>query len=165
MNKRPPKTYFEMFHHAVGLDESLLELVIGKYGTDKFLVGTDYPHPDAHMNVAQTVQTLSTISREAYEAISWRNAARLFSLEAVGEGSPRRAMRPGTAATPMRRPAGEDIATSRSSRARRSSISARVRFKAAASSPPDATGRGHLAIPLRRGEHAQGALERLQVPA
>ena len=87
MNKRSPETYFEMFHHAVGLDESLLELVIGKYGVDKFLVGTDYPHPDAHMNVAQTVRTLSTISLEACETISWKNAERLFSLEDVHKGS------------------------------------------------------------------------------
>jgi aminocarboxymuconate-semialdehyde decarboxylase len=79
-NKRPPTEYFSMFHHAVGLDESLLELVIGKYGTDKFLVGTDYPHPDAHMNVAKTVETLTSISPEAYEAMTWKNAERLFGL-------------------------------------------------------------------------------------
>ncbi len=83
MNKRAPHEYFGMFHHAVGLDESLLELVIDKYGVDKFLVGTDYPHPDAHMNVAQSVQTLSSISTEAYEAIAWKNAERLFGLTGI----------------------------------------------------------------------------------
>ena len=81
MNKRAPHEYFGMFHHAVGLDESLLEHVIDRYGVDKFLVGTDYPHPDAHMNVAQSVKTLSSISAEAYEAITWNNAERLFGLE------------------------------------------------------------------------------------
>ena len=81
MNQRPPTEYFEMFYHAVGLDESLLELVIGKYGVDKFLVGTDYPHPDSHMNVAQTVEKLTSISEEAYHAMTWDNAERLFSLE------------------------------------------------------------------------------------
>ena len=87
MNKRPPSEYFDMFHHAVGLDESLLELVIEKYGIDKFLIGTDYPHPDAHMNAAETVQTLSSISLEAYEAISWNNAERLFGLEEIHKRS------------------------------------------------------------------------------
>ena len=81
MNKRPPTEYFEMFYHAVGLDESLLEMVINKYGIDKFLVGTDYPHPDAHMNVAETVEKLTTISAEAYEAMTWMNAEKLFGLE------------------------------------------------------------------------------------
>ena len=87
MNKRPPPEYFDMFHHAVGLDESLLELVIEKYGIDKFLIGTDYPHPDAHMNAAETVQTLSSISLEASEAISWNNAERLFGLEEIHKRS------------------------------------------------------------------------------
>jgi aminocarboxymuconate-semialdehyde decarboxylase len=80
-NKRDPLEYFDMFHHAVGLDESLLEHVVGKYGPEKFLIGTDYPHPDAHMNVAKTVETLSSISKEAYELMTWKNAERLFGLE------------------------------------------------------------------------------------
>ena len=45
------------------------------------MVDTDYPHPDAHMNFAQSVQTLSSISTEAYEGIAWENAERLFGLE------------------------------------------------------------------------------------
>ena len=61
--------------------EASLNEVGDKYGIDKFLIGTDYPHPDAHMNVAQTVETLSSISAEAYEAMTWKNAARLFGLE------------------------------------------------------------------------------------
>ena len=81
MNKRPPTEYFEMFNHAVGLDESLLEMVIAKYGIDKFLLGTDYPHPDSHMNVAETAKKLSSISDGAYEAMTWNNAERLFGLE------------------------------------------------------------------------------------
>ena len=33
------------------------------------------------MNVAESVETLSWISAEAYEAIAWKNAERLFGLE------------------------------------------------------------------------------------
>jgi len=82
-NKRPPTEYFDMFHHAVGLDESLLELVINKYGPEKFLLGTDYPHPDAHMNVAKSVEKLGSISQKTLELMTWKNAERLFGVKAV----------------------------------------------------------------------------------
>lgn len=80
-NKKDTGEYFHKFYHAVGLDESLLEMVINKYGVDKFLIGTDFPHPDAHMNVTQTVKKLSSISNEALEAITWTNAVKLFNLD------------------------------------------------------------------------------------
>lgn len=88
-NKRPPSEYFTMFHHAVGLDESLLDFVIARYGVDKFLIGTDYPHPDAHMNVAESVKKLSTMSKDAFESITWKNAERLFGLKAVPQAKPK----------------------------------------------------------------------------
>lgn len=88
-NKRPPKEYFDRFHHVIGLDESLLELVLERYGIDKFMVGTDYPHPDAHMNAAKAVDELSSISREAHEAITWGNAQQFFGLpDSVETGKP-----------------------------------------------------------------------------
>jgi len=88
-NKRPPTEYFQMFHHAVGLDESLLDFVIAKYGAEKFLIGTDYPHPDAHMNVAHSVEKLGSMSKEAFEAITWKNAERLFGVKAVPKAAPK----------------------------------------------------------------------------
>lgn len=88
-NTRPPKEYFERFHHVIGLDESLLELVLERYGIDKFMVGTDYPHPDAHINAAKAVEELSSISREAHEAITWGNAQRFFDLpDSIETGKP-----------------------------------------------------------------------------
>ena len=78
-----------MFHHVISLDESLLELVVERYGIDKFMVGTDYPHPDAHMNAAKAVEELSSISQEALEAITWGNAQRFFDLpDSVATGKP-----------------------------------------------------------------------------
>jgi aminocarboxymuconate-semialdehyde decarboxylase len=90
-NKRPPKEYFDRFHHVIGLDEALMNVVVERYGADKFMIGTDYPHPDAHMNVAKHIDELSSVSKETLELITWKNAARFFGVEA-----PRQAVkRPG----------------------------------------------------------------------
>ncbi|HXP29978.1 MAG TPA: amidohydrolase family protein [Stellaceae bacterium] len=88
-NKRPPKEYFDRFHHVIGLDESLMNFVVERYGADKFMIGTDYPHPDAHMNVAKYVDELSTISKETLEMITWKNAARFFGVEAPRQAAKR----------------------------------------------------------------------------
>jgi aminocarboxymuconate-semialdehyde decarboxylase len=80
-NKRPPKEYFDRFHHVIGLEEELMGLVIERYGADKFMIGTDYPHPDAHMHVAKHVQELSSVPKETLEAITWKNAARFFGVD------------------------------------------------------------------------------------
>ncbi len=82
-NKRPPKEYFDRFHHVIGLDEELMGVVIERYGADKFMIGTDYPHPDAHMHVAKHVQELASVPKETLEAITWKNAARFFGVDAL----------------------------------------------------------------------------------
>ena len=88
-NQRPPKEYFDRFHHVIGLDESLMEFVIARYGADKFMIGTDYPHPDAHMNVAKHVDELSSVPRETLEMITWKNAARFFGVAAPRQAAKR----------------------------------------------------------------------------
>ena len=80
-NKRSPREYFDRFHHVIGLDESLVEFVLERYGIDKFMIGTDYPHPDAHVNVKRTVEDLSSMSPETMEALTWSNAERFFDLK------------------------------------------------------------------------------------
>lgn len=80
-NRLPPRDYFKRFHHVIGLDEELMGLVIDRYGADKFMIGTDYPHPDAHMHVAKHVEELSSLPKETLEAITWKNAARFFGVE------------------------------------------------------------------------------------
>jgi aminocarboxymuconate-semialdehyde decarboxylase len=88
-NKHAPTEYFERFHHVIGLDESLLDFVLDRYGVDKFLIGTDYPHPDAHMNVAKAVDGLTSISDETRHALTWGNAQRFFGLpDNVATGQP-----------------------------------------------------------------------------
>lgn len=88
-NKRPPREYFNRFHHVIGLDESLMSVVIERYGADKFMIGTDYPHPDAHMHVAKHVEELSSLSTETLEAITWKNAARFFGIDGAQRKSDR----------------------------------------------------------------------------
>ena len=80
-NKRAPREYFDRFHHVIGLDESLMSFVVERYGAERFMIGTDYPHPDAHMNVAKHVQELSTVSKDTLEKITWKNAANFFGVE------------------------------------------------------------------------------------
>lgn len=82
-NKRPPKEYFEQLHHVIGLDEALMTVVIDRYGADKFMIGTDYPHPDAHMHVAKHVEELSSLPSDTLDAITWKNAARFFGVDTV----------------------------------------------------------------------------------
>jgi aminocarboxymuconate-semialdehyde decarboxylase len=78
--KREPREYLNRIHHVIGLDESLLEFVIDRYGSDLFMIGTDYPHPDAHTNAAKHVEELSNMSKDVLEKITWKNAARFFGL-------------------------------------------------------------------------------------
>lgn len=82
MNKRPPKEYFELFHHVIGLEESLMKFVIDRYGADKFMIGTDHPHPDAHTNVAKHLEELATVPKATLDMITWQNAARFFAVDA-----------------------------------------------------------------------------------
>ena len=86
MNERPPKEYFQRFHHVIGLEESLMKFVIDRYGADKFMLGTDHPHPDAHTNVAKHLEELSTVPKETLDMITWQNAARLFGVDAKARG-------------------------------------------------------------------------------
>jgi aminocarboxymuconate-semialdehyde decarboxylase len=83
MNKQPPKEYFARFHHVIGLEESLMGFVIERYGADKFMIGTDHPHPDAHINVAKHLDELATLPKEVLEMVTWKNAARFFGVEAA----------------------------------------------------------------------------------
>ena len=88
-NKRPAKEYFDRFHHVIGLDESLMDTVVKRYGADKFMIGTDYPHPDAHMNVAKHVDELSNVAKDTLEMITWKNAARFFNVEVPKQATKR----------------------------------------------------------------------------
>lgn len=88
MNKRPPKEYFGRFRHVIGLEESLMSFVIDRYGADKFMIGTDHPHPDAHINVAKHLEELSSVPKDVLEMITWRNAAKFFGVEAPAAQQP-----------------------------------------------------------------------------
>jgi predicted TIM-barrel fold metal-dependent hydrolase len=59
-----------------------MSFVIDRYGADKFMIGTDHPHPDAHINVAKHLEELSSVPKETLDAITWKNAARFFGVEA-----------------------------------------------------------------------------------
>ena len=41
------------------------------------------------MNVAHSVEKLSSMSKEAFEAITWKNAERLFGVKAVPKANPK----------------------------------------------------------------------------
>jgi aminocarboxymuconate-semialdehyde decarboxylase len=44
--KKRPKDYFKNFYFSLGADDSTLPDVVKRIGTDRLMIGSDYPHPD-----------------------------------------------------------------------------------------------------------------------
>lgn len=44
--KRRPKEYFDHFYFSLGADDSTLPDVVKRIGTNRLMIGSDYPHPD-----------------------------------------------------------------------------------------------------------------------
>lgn len=88
-NKERPFEYLKRIYHVIGLDESILRFVLERYGVDKFMIGTDFPHPDAHLQVTKHLDELQSITPDTIERLTWKNAQELFGLPAsVDNGRP-----------------------------------------------------------------------------
>ena len=80
--KRRPADYLDRLYFSVRPDETLLQHLIEHYGSQSWVVGSDYPHADVTGN-RSTVRALKAredLSPDAKEAILGRNALRLFAL-------------------------------------------------------------------------------------
>jgi aminocarboxymuconate-semialdehyde decarboxylase len=83
--KREPLEYLERLYFSVRTTESLLGVLVERFGKGSWVVGTDYPHADTMGSWPDTVpvvQAREDLSREAKEAILGGNALRLFGMDA-----------------------------------------------------------------------------------
>ncbi len=83
--RRKPVEYLERLYFSVRPTESLLDVLVDRYGSQSWVVGTDYPHADTMGSWPDTVpvvQGREDLSQEAKEAILGGNALRLFGMKA-----------------------------------------------------------------------------------
>ena len=80
--KKRPLEYLEHFHWAVESEDSLIGEVIKRWGADRILFSSDYPHPDTPWpeSVVGMRKALSAFSAADEAKVMWENAARLLHL-------------------------------------------------------------------------------------
>lgn len=82
--KRKPVEYLNQIYFSVRPTESLLGVLVDRYGSQSWVVGTDYPHADTMGSWPDTVPVIQgreDLSQEAKEAILGGNALRLFGMK------------------------------------------------------------------------------------
>jgi aminocarboxymuconate-semialdehyde decarboxylase len=81
--KREPVEYLDRLYFSIRPTESLLGVLIERYGHQSWVVGTDYPHADtmgSWPNTVAVIKARKDLSAEAQEAILGANALRLFGM-------------------------------------------------------------------------------------
>jgi len=78
-----PSAYFRrQYFVALEPGEPMLPEVIRHVGEDNLLFGTDFPHPDHHLDAVDEVLALKgKLSEQTLRKILWDNPARLFGIE------------------------------------------------------------------------------------
>jgi aminocarboxymuconate-semialdehyde decarboxylase len=82
--KRSPVEYLDHLYFAVKANESLLDVLVERFGKQSWVIGSDYPHADATGSWPSTVpviQSRADLSADAKEAILGVNALRLFAIK------------------------------------------------------------------------------------
>src|SRR5262245_45047377 len=82
--KREPVEYMERLYFAIRPTETLLGVLVEKFGDRSWVVGTDYPHADTMGSWPHTVDVVKArkdLSAAAQEAILGRNALRPFDIK------------------------------------------------------------------------------------
>ena len=82
--KHEPIEYMDRLYFAIRPTETLLGVLVERYGDRSWVVGTDYPHADTMGSWPHTVQVIKArkdLSPAAQDAILGGNALRLFDLE------------------------------------------------------------------------------------
>ncbi len=83
--KREPVEYLDRLYFTVRPTESLLGVLVERFGNQSWAVGTDYPHADTMGSWPNTVPVIKgreDLSADAKEAILGKNALRLFGMAA-----------------------------------------------------------------------------------
>lgn len=82
--KREPLEYLDRLYFAIRPTETLLGVLVERYGEHSWVVGTDYPHADTMGSWPHTVDVIKArrdLATSAQEAILGRNALRLFGMD------------------------------------------------------------------------------------
>ena len=81
-SKKHPLEYLEHFHWAVESEDSLIGEVIKRWGAERILFSSDYPHGDTPWpeSVAGMKKVLSGFSPADEAKVMWENATRLLRL-------------------------------------------------------------------------------------
>lgn len=82
--KRSPVEYLDRLYFSIRPTESLLGVLVERYGTQSWVVGTDYPHADtmgSWPNTVPVIKAREDLSSEAKEAILGGNALKLFGMK------------------------------------------------------------------------------------
>lgn len=83
--KRKPVEYLDRLYFSIRPTESLLGVLVERFGKQSWVVGTDYPHADTMGSWPNTVPVIKgreDLSADAKEAILGGNALRLFGMAA-----------------------------------------------------------------------------------
>lgn len=80
--KRRPADYLDRLYFSVRPDETLLQALVEHFGSQSWVVGSDYPHADVTGNrsTVRAIQAREDLSLDTKEAILGGNALRLFTL-------------------------------------------------------------------------------------
>ncbi|OMJ20440.1 2-amino-3-carboxymuconate-6-semialdehyde decarboxylase [Smittium culicis] len=78
----PLKTLKKLYFDSLVHDEDALKLMISKIGTDRIVLGSDYPFPLGEQMPGQLVEGCDWISHEDKLKILSQNALKLFNLDA-----------------------------------------------------------------------------------
>ncbi|MGH2639788.1 MAG: amidohydrolase family protein, partial [Rhabdochlamydiaceae bacterium] len=87
LKKKPSQYFKENFYYSInfGTDFQLKELIpmlIYKLGMrDRFMIQTDYDHPEGNLDIVERIDRLKDIDEEAREGITGRNAAKLLKVK------------------------------------------------------------------------------------
>jgi len=82
--KREPLEYMDRLYFAIRPTETLLGVLVERYGDRSWVVGTDYPHADTMGSWPNTVPVIKgrkDLNIDAQEAILGKNALRLFAMD------------------------------------------------------------------------------------
>jgi predicted TIM-barrel fold metal-dependent hydrolase len=74
----------DRLYFAIRPTETLLGVLVERYGERSWVVGTDYPHSDTMGSWPHTVHVIKArkdLTTDAQEAILGKNALRLFGMD------------------------------------------------------------------------------------
>jgi aminocarboxymuconate-semialdehyde decarboxylase len=90
--KKRPKEYFKNFYFSLGADDSTLPDVVKRIGSNRLMIGSDYPHPDGtYPNTISLLQARDGLTPHDIDNLLGATAAEFFALNldsAVKQTSP-----------------------------------------------------------------------------